>query len=127
MIEISPSIPDVSGLTENERTVLHSLQELQMLSGIDASSEDVERHIAGIISAVAGLSQMAITIAREDPQEFKRLSTIVQYIGAMLWEWHLRREDNARMLQKVEEFGRASARIGHGLFPLDDAAHPIHQ
>lgn len=124
MSKICPSIPDVSGLTTDERNVLSSLRELEMMSGVDASTTDIKMHIQGITSAVAALTRMATAISHEDPETFKRLSVTAQYIGGMLWEWYLRSENNEQLLCKMEELGRSSAKIGRGLFPLDDATHP---
>lgn len=121
-----PSISDLSALSNDERAIITSLRELQTMSGVDAARTDVETHISGITSLVASLTRMAITISKEDPKKFTELSTIVQYLGAMLWEWQLRKENNTEMLQKLNELGRSSAEIGHGLFPLDDPTHPVN-
>ncbi len=86
--------------------------------------DEVENHLHGMRSTFAALAQMACVIAKEKPEDFKKLATIVQYNGAMWWEWYLRNSPD-EIMDMMDKLGRASSEIGHGLYPMDDKTHPI--
>lgn len=118
--------PPTTTLDKDELSVLASLRALTLMNR-SPGSENVAECIDGIRSLVAGLSQMAVDVAQENPAQFERISVIIQYIGSMVWQWNLRKKNNTEMLGRLEQLGRASASIGEGLFPLDDKTRSMNR
>lgn len=102
---------------------MRSVRELERMVDPDA----VSHYIHGIQSTVAALAQMACVMAKEKPEAFQRFATIVQYNGAVWWEWYLRRGNADELMGMMDKLGRASAGISHSLYPLDDKTHPVNR
>lgn len=112
-------------LTDDERNLVEHLRRVKALGG-KIDTDEVDYQLYGMTSTFAALAQMACVIAKMKPKDFKKLATIVQYNGAMWWEWYLRSKNPDEMMEKMDKLGRASSKIGQGLYPLDDETHPIN-
>jgi hypothetical protein len=120
------SLEDISALPEDEQSLIKTMRGLQVMRGKNVSQRDVEEYIRGITVTVEALVLAAAIIANESPEEFQKLAVVTRYTGGMMKEWATR-SPTPEMLKQFEELSRAAAKIGKGVFPLDDETHKINQ
>jgi hypothetical protein len=112
--------PDIyqAAIETDKRKVVDDLQEVESLRTPENTSE-VDMHLTGMTASFSAMARMACVLAKENPEQFRKLAVIVRYNGTMIWEWYLRFTPD-EFMEKMDKLGRAHAEIGQGLYPLDE-------
>jgi hypothetical protein len=112
--------------TASDARLVQLFQSLREISheGID---DDTWQHTINAIKCGARVQLVMLLNGREHtPDDLLHLATSIEYLN-MMQNDVVNRSHPDDVLLFMESLGRATAKVGNGLFPLDDSSHPAYR